>query len=78
MRLLALILSSIYAAWLSTPEGKRWVDENTTTAVVLGVGGVLALLRGVVDRETWFRVFGLFAAAGAPLVVRGVLRKVGG
>jgi drug/metabolite transporter (DMT)-like permease len=69
-------LSSLYAAWLSTREGKEWVDRNTTLAVVLGVGGVLVALRGVLDRHAWLQVFGLFAAAGAPLIVRGALRRL--
>jgi hypothetical protein len=75
---LTAILSTLYAAWLSTEEGKAWVDRNTTLAVTLGVGGVLVALRGVVDRDAWLRVFGLFVAAGAPMVVRGVWRKLEG
>lgn len=76
--LLAAIASTLYAAWLSTERGKAWVDENTTLAVVLGVGGVLAALRGVLDRGAWARVVGMFVVAGAPLVVRGVWKKVQG
>lgn len=75
---LAALLSTLYAVFLSTERGKAWVDRNTTLAVVLGVGGVLGLLRGVLDREAWARVAGMFCAAGAPLVVRGVVRKVQG
>ncbi len=81
MRLLstlaALALGSAYAAWLSTDEGKAWIDENTTVGVVLGVGGVLGLLRFVLSGDEWWRVVGMFVAAGAPLVARGVMRKVG-
>lgn len=73
---LAAFLSSLYAAFLSTEEGKEWVDRNTTIAVVLGVGGVLVALRGILDEGAWRRTAALFVASGAPLVVRGILRRV--
>lgn len=73
---LAALASTLYAVFLSTERGKAWVDENTTLAVVLGVGGVLGLLRAVLDKGAWLRVAGMFCAAGAPLVVRGVWRRM--
>jgi hypothetical protein len=73
---LAALLSTLYAAWLSTRGGKEWADENTTLSVVLGVGGVLVALRGVLDKSAWARVVGMLVAAGAPMVVRGVWRRM--
>ena len=31
------LLGTAYAVWLSTEDGKAWIDENTTTGVVIGV-----------------------------------------
>jgi hypothetical protein len=72
----AALLGSAYAAWLATEDGKAWIDENTTLGVVLGVAGVLATLRLTLPSIAWRHVVGAFAAAGAPLVVRGALRKL--
>lgn len=74
--ILTAALSSAYALFLSTERGKEWVDRNTTLAVVLGVGGVLLSLRVTLDGSTWRRVLGAFAAAGAPLIVRGIARRL--
>jgi hypothetical protein len=74
--LLALTFGSIYAVLLSSDEGKAWIDENTTVGVVLGVGGVLMALRLGLDGRSWKTVAATFGAAGAPLVVRGVMRRM--
>jgi hypothetical protein len=47
------ILGAAYAAWLSTEDGKAWIDENTTLGVVLGVSGVLAMLRLALPATAW-------------------------
>jgi hypothetical protein len=70
------LLGTAYAAWLSTEDGKEWIDENTTLGVVLGVSGILATLRLTLTSAAWGRVVGAFVAAGAPLVVRGLLRRL--
>jgi hypothetical protein len=70
------ILGAAYAAWLSTEDGQEWIDENTTLGVMLGVGGVLAMLRLALPATACGRVVRAFVAAGAPLVVRGLLRKL--
>ncbi|MFL5803061.1 MAG: hypothetical protein ACJ8CR_15155 [Roseiflexaceae bacterium] len=69
-------MDTAYAVWLSTEDGKAWIDENTTTGVVLGVAGVLAALRLTLPSIAWRHVVGAFVAAGAALVVRGVVRKL--
>jgi hypothetical protein len=73
----AALLGSAYAVWLLAEDGKAWIDENTTTGVVLGVAGVQAALRRTLPSIAWRHVVGAFMAAGAPLVVRGVVRKLG-
>ena len=75
--LLALSFGTAYATWLSTEEGKAWIDENTTLGVVVGVGTVLGLTRFAVDGTSCGKLVGTFGAAEAPLVVCGVLRTLG-
>ena len=72
----AALLGTAYTAWLATEEGQAWIDENTTVGVVLGVAGVLAILRFALPRNIWRHVVGAFVAAGAPLVARGLVKRV--
>ncbi len=74
---LAAGLGSAYAAYLSSDEGKKWIDENTTVGVIIGVGLVLAVLRFGLDGESWRTVRGAFVAAGAPMIVRKILKVLG-
>lgn len=75
--IIAAAFGAAYASLLEREGGKEWIDENTTLGVVLGVGTVLGLLRLSLDRESWRAVRGAFMAAGAPMVVRGLRRKLG-
>src|SRR5262245_19164065 len=74
----AALFGTAYAAWLATEDGKAWIDENTTLGVVVGGSGVLATLRLTLPGIAWRHVVGAFLAAGVPLVVRGLARKLGG
>lgn len=72
---IAALFGTVYAIVLSSDEGKEWIDEYTTVGVVLGVAGVLLALRAGQPRDEWRMTAGAFAAAGAPLVVRGLVRR---
>ena len=72
---LASLFGALYAL-LGTERGKEWIDEYTTVGVVLGVSGVLVALRTTQSREEWQHTAGAFVAAGLPMVVRGVIRKL--
>lgn len=67
---------TIAAILLSSDEGKEFIDEYTTVGVVIGVGAVLLALRLTQSRDEWRTTVSAFAAAGAPLVVRGVVRRL--
>lgn len=75
--IIAALFGTVYALLLGTERGKEWIDEYTTVGVVLGVGGVLLALRAGQPRSEWQRTAGAFVAAGAPMVVRGLMRKLG-
>lgn len=74
---IAGLFGTLYALLLGTERGKEWIDEYTTVGVVLGVSGVLVALRTSQSREEWQRTAGAFVAAGLPMVVRGVIKKLG-
>lgn len=74
--LIAAFFGTVYAVFLSSDDGKEWIDANTTVGVVLGVAGMIVALRFTQSRDEWRKTTGAFAAAGAPLVVRGILRRL--
>ena len=66
--------ASAYAAlYIATPEGKKWVDENTTIAVILGSSLILAGLGLVLDSGNWLKVALAFGVVGAPMVARKII-----
>lgn len=73
---IAGLFGTTYALLLGTERGKEWIDEYTTAGVVLGVAGVLLALRTGQSRDDWQKTAGAFAAAGAPMIVRGIVRKL--
>ncbi len=71
---LAAVFGLSYARFLATDEGRRWIDDNTTLGVVLGVGTVIGLARVGMDERSWHTLRNAFLAAGAPMVVRKFLK----
>lgn len=67
--------ASVYAAILSTPEGKRFATERTAEAVVIGVTLVLVALRFVLPMVALRAVVVAFAVAGSPLIIRSLAKR---
>ncbi len=67
--------SATYATLLNTEPGKKFADEYTWASVVVGTGLVLALLRFILPREQWEKVFLAFVVAGSPMIARSLINK---
>ncbi len=66
--------ASAYAAlYLATPDGKKWVDENTTIAVIFGSTLILSGLGLILDFSQWVKVALAFGVVGAPMVARKII-----
>lgn len=72
--LLALI-SSAYAAILSTDEGRRFTEQHTAETVVIGVGLVLAALRWLLPVSVVRVVVVAFGIAGIPMILRSLAKR---
>jgi len=69
-----LAVSSAFAFFISREEGQKFVDENTTESVVIGSGIILIGLGLVLRPKAWGKVVAAFVLAGAPMVVRKLLK----
>jgi hypothetical protein len=64
--------STLYAVLLSTKAGQAWADDQTWTTVVFGVGMVIGWI-WMADPGIAETVFGYFAVAGVPIIVRSLV-----
>lgn len=68
------LISAYYAMYLATPQGKAWIDANTTMGVIIGSSLILSGLGLILDSGQWLKVALAFGAVGAPMVARKVLQ----
>lgn len=67
--------SSAFAFFLSQNDGKKWVDENTALAVIIGSSIIVVGLAPALPPHQWRKVALAFGVAGAPMVARKILQS---